>query len=665
MVEVGDGHHPPPLSQKAKGYGGVYQFTEGGRDFKPRWSPDGARIAFIRALEKCRLQIHIIASAGGEARRISAFPEGTIGTFRWSPDSKQLAVSFRPQDLQWTDRAQKEREQQGLSEPPLVIDDLYYRLDGEGYFGKQRFALYLIDAEADSASLEDGPQPLNGNSRGLPRLIYGEDTLGQFGFDFSPDGRRLVVSTNRTQEPTLEPWKDELLRIDVATGRIAPIPRLPEGPKTAVRWSPDGKTIAYAGRVGRQPVYSSENLELFVCDPVRGRARSLTAAVDLCLQAEGLTDAGVGCGEPKLQFSPDSARVYMRLSCRGESHVASVAVEGGELIFHTSGPRDVRMGNLAADGRTMALTVGDATTLAEVAVARDLLSHAGRGPAAIRMLTNLNGPLLAELQLSKPQPRWVRAADGSRVQVWIMRPPQLARTNGKAKIPAVLEIHGGPHAQYCATFFHEFQVLAAAGYAVFYSNPRGSKGYGRDHCAAIHGQWGTADWTDMQAVIAFIKGQPFVDGRCLGVMGGSYGGYMSNWIIGHSRDFAAAITDRGLCNLVSFSGTTDCIEAPSDYFPGNFWDQPEARWEQSPLRHLAKAKTPTLIIHSEGDLRCRIEQAEQLFTVLKLLGVPVRFVRYPLSTSHGMSRSGPPDLRIDRLHRILDWLRRYLRTTGK
>ena len=157
-----------------------------------------------------------------------------------------------------------------------------------------------------------------------------------------------------------------------------------------------------------------------------------------------------------------------------------------------------------------------------------------------------------------------------------------------------------------------------------------------------------------------MKQQPYVDRRRMGVIGGSYGGYMTNWVISHCHDFAAAVTDRCLSNLVSFSGSTDVIEPVSHYYPGNFWDQPEARWDQSPMKYLGNVRTPTLIIHSEGDLRCNIEQSEQLFAALKLLGVPARFVRYPANTSHGMSRNGPPDLRIHRLHQILAWWRKYL-----
>jgi len=203
-------------------------------------------------------------------------------------------------------------------------------------------------------------------------------------------------------------------------------------------------------------------------------------------------------------------------------------------------------------------------------------------------------------------------------------------------------------------------VLAAAGYVVVYSNPRGSKGYGDAHCAAIKGNWGQADWRDMQAVIAFMKALPFVDTARMGVMGGSYGGYMTNWIIAHTDEFAAAITDRCVSNLVSMVGSSDLPLVPGEYWRGNSWDDTEAIWDQSPLKHFGKVKTPTLIIHSEGDLRCNVEQAEQVFATLKLRKVPTRFVRYPSSTSHGLSRSGPPDLRMHRLRQILDWWKNYL-----
>jgi dipeptidyl aminopeptidase/acylaminoacyl peptidase len=196
---------------------------------------------------------------------------------------------------------------------------------------------------------------------------------------------------------------------------------------------------------------------------------------------------------------------------------------------------------------------------------------------------------------------------------------------------------------------------------VFFSNPRGSKGYGEAHCDAITRDWGNKDWLDVQAVIKLMEETPYVDSKRMGVMGGSYGGYMTNWVIGHTNKFAAAITDRCVSNLVSKAGTSDYPGLPDKMFGGNSWDRPEERWRMSPIKYFGNVKTPTMVIHSEGDLRCNIEQGEQVYAVLKMRGVPTRFVRYPSSTSHGMSRMGPPDLRIHRLRMILSWWEKYLK----
>ncbi len=610
-------------------------FTSGNKDSSPRWSPDGSRIAFLSAREKHNPQIYTINPDGGEARPLSQFPEGTVGEFRWSPDGRQIAVAFREQDPQWTEAAKKEREEKGLSTPARVIDDWWYRLDGDGYFGLQRFQLYVLDAET-----------------GEHRKLYAKDTLGEFEFDWSPDAKEIVIATNRDKKALIRAWKTELVRIDVASGKLNPLSDLPDGPKACLRWSPDGRWIAYAGREGgTDGIYSTENLELWICDRNGSSARSLTGKEDYCLLATAIGDTSEATFAPVLEFSPDSKRIFAQFGHHGEVHIASVAVRGGALTFHTGGACAHDFGNLSQDGKQMAVTVGDPTTLAEVAVV-DLR----RGEGKTNRISALNKAIHKEFDFAKPKSHWVKAADGHKVQVWSLQPP--GKSNRKT--PAVLEIHGGPHAQYGCTFFHEFQVLAAAGYSVFYSNPRGSKGYGRDHCAAIRGAWGGKDWIDVQAVTKFIQNQPHVDANRIGVMGGSYGGYMTNWAIGHTREFAAAITDRCVSNLVSMSGSSDFPLEPDKYFPGNAWDNPRPRWEQSPMAYLGNAKTPTLVIHSEGDLRCNIEQGEQVFAALKLLGVPCRMVRYPSSTSHGMSRQGPPDLRIHRLKQILRWWGEHL-----
>ena len=611
------------------------QFTSSGQDGHGRFSPDGSTIAFISRRVKTRPQVFTMPATGGEAIALTDFPEGTLSGFKWSPDGASLAVMFREQDPDWTEAAKKDRKEKGLQDPPRVLDDWWYRLDGDGYFNAQRFHLYLVDL-----------------ATGKHRKVYAKDNLGMFTFDFAPDSKQLVIATNRSKKALIAPEKTELLRLNIKTGKLTPIPNLPDGPKDSPKWSPDGKYIAYAGRAGNEDIYSVENLELFVCDPRKGGAKSVTKNTDYCLLAVALSDTAEVAFGPIFQWRSDSKRLLVKLGWHGETHIASVSPSGRNFEFLTSGGFDHDMGNCARDSKSIAMTRSTTSSLSEV-----LVGAIGVNSIRTTQLTNFNTPLLKLRTVAKVKSNWIKTSQGTKVQVWTMLP---AGFNPKRKYPAILEIHGGPHAQYGVGFFHEFQMLASAGYIVMYSNPRGSKGYGQAHTAAIKGDWGTADWTDMQAVIDFMREHPNVNPRKMGVMGGSYGGYMTNWIIGHTREFAGAITDRCVSNMVSMGGSSDWLEKEDGYFPGNFWDRPEPRWKQSPIRFIGNARTPTLIIHSEGDLRCNIEQSEQVFVALKLLGVPTRFVRYPKTTSHGMSRSGPPDMRLHRLHQILEWWKKYL-----
>jgi acylaminoacyl-peptidase len=615
--------------------GEARQFTSSGKDGHARWSPDGSKIAFTSGRDKPKAQIFVMSSTGGEAHALTEFPEGSVGEFKWSPDGKSLAVSFRPLEEEWAEAAKKERESKGLSTPARVIDDLWYRLDGDGYFNTARHHLYIVEAET-----------------GKHRKVFDKSPFGLFSFDWSPDSKKLAIASNLDKQAWSRPWKDRLYLLDAKSGKLSLVPGQVDGTKTAVAWSPNGRMIAYAGRNGRQSLWGALNDQLFVCDVATGNTRNLTEGEDYCLGSATLSDtreAGFGCN---IRWAPDSSRIFMGFGWHGEGHISAVPAKGGKITFLTKGPAEYMLGNISDDGSKMAMTVGDFLEPNEVyvgAIRKDAI-------VATR-LTEFNKKFLAGLELAKPTMTWLTSPSGTRVQVWSVKPPNL---RPGAKAPAVLEIHGGPHAQYGVPFFHEFQVLASAGYAVFFSNPRGSKGYGEDHCNSIHGAWGGVDWEDVQTVAEYMKSRPFVDPKRMAVMGGSYGGYMTNWVIGHTNMFAAAITDRCVSNLVSMSGNSDFPLVPDTYWSGNAWSKPETLWDQSPMKYMGNAKTPTLIIHSEGDLRCNVEQSEQVFTALKLRGVPTRFVRYPQSTSHGMSRSGPPDLRIHRLNQILDWYKMYL-----
>jgi dipeptidyl aminopeptidase/acylaminoacyl peptidase len=276
--------------------------------------------------------------------------------------------------------------------------------------------------------------------------------------------------------------------------------------------------------------------------------------------------------------------------------------------------------------------------------------------AGEQRLTHENAALLESLQLAPVEPFQVPASDGEVVHGWLMRPP-----GRRGRHPLVLEVHGGPEAMYAWTYMHEFQLLAARGYGVLYTNPRGSKGYGEAFTARIFADWGNQDAADCVAAVDAASRLGWVDADRLGVTGGSYGGFMTAWLVGHSDRFKAAVAQRGCYNFASFYGTSDIGPWFGDYILGGPVYAREALYrERSPLTYASEMRTPLLLIHSESDLRCPIEQAEQLFVQLRRLGrKETQLIRFP-EESHNLSRSGRPDRRVERLERIVGWFDRFL-----
>ena len=610
--------------------------TKGPKDSMPRWSPDGSRVAFVRAERGAPPRIMVVPAAGGPARELVAMPEGTVRDFAWSPCGTRMAFSFRETATERTEAARRGRERTGASTPPWVIDDVWYRLDGDGYFGDARFALWVLDL-----------------GRGAVECVFDLDTLGTFTYDWAPDGSALVVAANVDPRASWNPGSAELFVVEVA-GRKGPtvsrVPGLPAGPKASPRWSPDGLRVAYVGKRGRVAMYGTGNAELFVHDFLARRTRCVTAGSDLCMMAATLSDSAEAGFDAQVRWFPDGSALFFRAGWHGSGRLASVPAQGGAVAFHDAPGHECSMGTFSADGWRLACV---RTSPAEPTEAFVLEVEGAEFPA--RRVTGFNDALLAELDLAMPEERWLRAKDGHPVHCWRMRP-----RGARGRVPAILEVHGGPHAQYGLAFFHEFQLLCAQGYEVWYSNPRGSKGYGQEHTAAIRGAWGTKDWMDIQAVLAAMRRDAGVDRARVGIMGGSYGGYMTNWAVAHDRSLRAAITDRCVSNMVSMSLNSDWVDFPGSDWKGSAFTDPSALWRASPIAHFAKVRTPMLVIHSEGDLRCNVEQGEQVHAALCTLGVPNRFVRYPRETSHGMSRAGPPDLRIHRLGEIVAWWRRWM-----
>ncbi len=608
------------------------RLTNGDKDSHARFSPDGASIAFLSYRDKERPQIRLLDREGGESTAITTLPAGTLSSFKWAPDGKSIAFAWRAADAHRTESAAKKRQADKLSEPPRVITTPWYRLDGDGYFEQRRFVLKIVDVET-----------------GTVRTLWNKDSLGWFSYDWSPNSQTIALNTMRGKRAMFDS-NTELLLLNVKSGKTKALPGIPDGPKTGIAYSPCGKYLAWAGRQGKDGWYSTENLELYVCDAAKGKATSLSNKTDLCLLAATLGDSSEVSFEPNLKWTPDSKSLLVRIGHHGTVQTMRFARSGrGAPVAMTSGSKVHDHTNIAAG--SMAMMIESATRPGEV----HIMSIKGGSP---KRLTHCNDALLKQRLVAKPSSHWITTPQGTKVHVWMLTPPKLKNARRR---PGVLQVHGGPHGQYGCMFFHEFQCQAGDGHVVVYSNPRGSKGYGRDHCASIRGAWGTTDWIDIRAVANWMMTRPEINAKRMAIMGGSYGGYMTNWAIGHTNDFACAITDRCVSNMVSMAGNSDYMEKPWHYFDGNFWDAPEARWKSSPIRFAGKWKTPTLVIHSEGDLRCNIEQAEQVYAALQIRNIPSRFVRYPRSTSHGLSRGGPADLRQHRLGEILDWLAKYLK----
>ncbi len=372
----------------------------------------------------------------------------------------------------------------------------------------------------------------------------------------------------------------------------------------------------------------------------------------------------VGAGD-MLQWTADSNGLYFVVSEQGDTLVYRANVTNGTLLQRTAPLHEI--GSFSATGGEKRLVV----TMASATVPHELycLTDEAEQISFWKPLHAFNADFLADVRVANPQPIGringsneigVDNGSGGKVFGWLLKPAYDYRQAG-AKYPLVVYVHGGPHLQYGNTFHHELQWLAAQGYVVLYTNPRGSKGYGEAHTKAIAGNWGSVDYDDIMAATDWACSLDFVDAGRTAIMGGSYGGYMTAWAIGHTNRFHCAIADRLVANLQSMSGTCDFPWRPDHPFKGNGWSDPAQLWKCSPLAYAGNIVTPLLLIHYDGDLRCPAEQAEQLFSALRHQRKVVEYVRYPGEASHGLSRSGPPDLRLDRLQRNLDWLNRWLK----
>lgn len=606
------------------------QYTFGQHnDGKAFWSPDGTQLAFVSTRDK-KTGIYLIPAAGGAERNVIVL-DGSVGDLLWHPDGRRLIFALRYNDSHFIEDEKKKKE------APVFrhITRLFYRLDGAGFLPKDTFQIYALTIDGGA----------------LQKITSGKrDNLMP---TLSPDGRSVAYVSNRSKDPDIEWLRDDLFVMPIAGGRERRIPT-PPGPVEAPKFSPDGKRIAYLGHDNPDDAWGVTNTHLWVVG-VSGepKARDLMPKFDRMAVGNTITDLEDAHGEALVQWSADGRQIFFLSSDTGNTNLWSIPAKGGTPTRLFRGKCHIKQATFNGRTRTAALVHSDLNSPGELAVCPAQY----RGETKMVTHSDLNPLLRKDRVIARTREVSIRSFDGTEIQGFLVTPPRMSRTR---TYPAILEIHGGPRTQYGYTFFHEMQYLAAQGYVVLYTNIRGGSGKGETWAAAIEGGWGDLDYQDCLAAADFLEGLPYVDRKRIGVTGGSYGGYMTNWIVGHTHRFRAAVTQRSVVDLRSFYGSSDVGWSIGREFDGKPWTHRDHYDKHSPLTYAKNIRTPLLILHNEKDLRCNIEQAEQLFTQLKVLGKKVEFVRFP-DEPHGLSRHGRPDRRLARLDWIRKWFDRYLK----
>ncbi|MBN1212964.1 MAG: S9 family peptidase [candidate division Zixibacteria bacterium] len=605
------------------------QFTHGDHnDQLPVWSPDGSRLAFISTRDK-KTGIYIMPSGGGAEKKLIEI-EGAVSHLQWTPDAKHLVFALRYNDSHYI-KDEKEKK-----EPPVYryITRLFFRLDGMGYIPKDRFQIYALDIEKAK----------------LRKITRGRrDNINP---NLSPDGKWIVYISNRRPNEDLESKNLDLFVIPFRGGRERKIPT-PAGPVFDPKFSPDGKLIAYLGHDNPNDAWGVTNFHIWLVGVNNvPKAKDLMPKYDRCTYDQTIGDMGEG-GGTNLSWSKESKQIYFLSSDMGVTNLFYVPRGGGKPTRVFKGDCHIKDFSLNGKTQTVAFVYSDLINPGEIMTCP--ARYGGEKKAVCH--TRLNKFLQHEVTLGQTREVRFKSFDGTEVQGWLVKPPDFK--TGR-RYPSILEIHGGPRVQYGFTFFHEMQYLAAQGFVVLYTNPRGGQGRGETWAEAIIADWGGLDYKDCMAAADYLAKQKFINPKKMGVTGGSYGGYMTNWIIGHTDRFKAAVTQRSVVNLSSFVGSSDCGYELRREFKGWPWTTPETFEKCSPITYFKNVKTPVLIIHSEQDLRCSIEQAEEMFVMLKVLGKKVEMVRFP-GEPHGLSRHGRPDRRIARLDWIVKWFKRYLK----
>lgn len=595
----------------------------------PRFSPDGKKLVF-QSTRSGVPQLWLLHTDGGEARQLTTFKHGAVSP-EWSKDGRKIIFSApleKDDDVtnqHEPSKEERQKEQEEKQKKPLVINRLKYKSDGEGFHNDKHTQIVLYDVEDET----------------FEQLTF-TDTDHHFE-DISPDGNHILFSANLSDDRDYELTND-LYLLNVTSKEMKTLTN-GKGQYGNARFSPDGSAIAC---FGHEFAYQGATLnDLFIFDAASGDGTCLSNDWDFQLGDAMIGDTRLGQSENGPVWSDDGQHLFFLGTDFGATGLYQADTKGELNVLYKD---NSHVFGFSRNGAKFILGISTPVNPGDFY----LMNH----DSNITRLTDANKEFLDTVELSEPETLTFKAKDGWDIQGWLLRP--YGFEEGK-KYPFILEVHGGPHAMYGQTFFHELQLLATKGYVVLYTNPRGSHGYGQTFVDACRTDYGGKDYTDLMSAVDYVLAEyDFIDENRLGVTGGSYGGFMTNWIVGHTNRFKAAVTQRCISNWLSFYGVSDIGYFFTKWELGkNLLEDPAKLWDFSPLKYAENIETPLLIVHGEKDYRCPIEQSEQLFVTLKYLHKEVEFVRFP-DASHELSRSGKPEMRIERLNHITRWFDEYL-----
>ncbi|WP_054946798.1 S9 family peptidase [Novosphingobium sp. KN65.2] len=595
-----------------------------GAHMAPRWSPDGKRIAYVSSDGSSSPQLYVLWLASGASVNVTDLPDSP-GALAWSPDGRQIAYTMRVPGEGTKLGSQPEGRPEGAqwAEPLQVIDRVTYRFDGAGYFEPGFDHIFVVSADG-----------------GAPRQVTFDKFDDGGPLSWTADGKRIVFSANRHEDWERDINNSEVYSVDVASGAIRALTTR-QGPDGGAIVSPDGKHIAYVGYDDVNRSY--ENSDLYVMNADGSGVRLLTPKLDRSIDAvEWAGNNGL-----YVQYDDEAQTRVARVGLDGSiKPVVSGLTPGGHYDRpYTGGSFSVSKG-----GR-IAYTAGTTSRPADLWV-----SNGGTG----RKLTDLNATWMADKAMAPVRKLAVTAPDGRPIDAWLVTPPGLQPGQ---RAPLILEIHGGPNTAYAPVFATDYQLYAAHGYAVLYTNPRGSTSYGEEFANLIDRAYPGTDYDDLMASVDAAIADGVADPNNLFVTGGSGGGVLTAWIVGKTDRFKAAATQKPVINWISEALTMDSTPFTSRYwFDKKPWEDPMSYWNRSPLSLVGNVKTPTLVVVGSDDYRTPVSESEQYYAALQIRGVPTAMVKVP-GASHG-GIAARPSQSAAKVSAILAWFDKY-RTDGK